>query len=309
MKKILDYIGYHKKWHGKVQNWRKPIQFSVNELLIKHIFDIINIKRGNFVEFGAWDGIKNANTRTLFLNGWRGLYIESDETRFKELKNNFEKEKRIYISNTFIDDDNQLLDSIIGETINDKIDFMSIDIDGLDVEIFKSINKFLPLVVCIEGGQILEPYHRLVTKEISAKNVQQSLNEMKIIFEKKGYTLLCSYQDSFFIKNKFADKFKINNDIFDLYIEGLIAFPRIPYIKRLLEDSKLQNRIIDYIIKDIDKSAFERLVRNGNSIDKSVWVDENYNHIRNKLFELKILRESYPYDKYNEALWQKISIN
>ena len=237
------------------------------------------------------------------------FYIESDETRFKELKNNFEKEKRIYISNTFIDDDNQLLDSIIGETINDKIDFMSIDIDGLDVEIFKSINNFLPLVVCIEGGQILEPYHRLVTKEISAKNVQQSLNEMKIIFEKKGYTLLCSYQDSFFIKNKFADKFKINNDIFDLYIEGLIAFPRIPYIKRLLEDCKLQNRIIDYIIKDIDKSAFERLVRNGNSIDKSVWVDENYNHIRNKLFELKILRESYPYDKYNEALWKKISIN
>ena len=38
------------------------------------------------------------------------FYIESDETRFKELKNNFEKEKRIYISNTFIDDDNQLIE-------------------------------------------------------------------------------------------------------------------------------------------------------------------------------------------------------
>ena len=309
MKEILDYIGYHKKWHGTVQNWRNPIQFSVNELLIKHIFDTINIKSGNFVEFGAWDGIKNANTRILFLNGWRGLYIESDETRFEQLENNFEKEKRIYISNTFVDDDNQLLDSIIEETINDRIDFMSIDIDGLDVEIFKSINNFLPRVVCIEGGQILEPYYRLVSKEISAKNIQQSLNEMKIIFEKKGYTLLCSYQDSFFIKNKYANKFKINNDIFDLYIQGLIAFPRIPYIKRLLEDSKLQNRIIDYIIKDIDKNTFEPLVRNGNSIDKSVWVDQNYNHIRNKLLELKILRETYPYDKYNEALWKKISIN
>ena len=309
MKEILDYIGYHKKWHGTVQNWRNPIQFSVNELLIKHIFDTINIKSGNFVEFGAWDGIKNANTRILFLNGWRGLYIESDETRFEQLENNFEKEKRIYISNTFVDDDNQLLDSIIEDTINDRIDFMSIDIDGLDVEIFKSINNFLPRVVCIEGGQILEPYHGLVSREISAKNIQQSLNEMKIIFEKKGYTLLCSYQDSFFIKNKFADKFKINNDIFDLYIQGLIAFPRIPYIKRLLEDSKLQNRIIDYIIKDIDKNTFEPLVRNGNSIDKSVWVDQNYNHIRNKLLELKTLRETYPYDKYNEALWKKISIN
>ena len=90
---------------------------------------------------------------------------------------------------------------------------MSIDIDGLDVEIFKSINVFLPTVICIEGGQILEPYHSIVTNDISANNVQQSLKTMMELFKDKGYKLLCTYQDSFFIKNEYSNLFNVSNDI------------------------------------------------------------------------------------------------
>ena len=64
--------------------------------ILNEITKRLNISENGWCcEFGAWDGIRNANTRTLFLNGWRGLYIESDETRYKELINNFEKEERI----------------------------------------------------------------------------------------------------------------------------------------------------------------------------------------------------------------------
>jgi hypothetical protein len=307
MDNLLSYLGYHEKWHGSIQSWRSNTRFSINESLIKFILETINIETGNFVEFGACDGIKNANTRLLYLNGWSGLYIEADSIRFKELKNNYEKEKKIYISNLYIDDKNQLLDDVIGSTINDKIDFMSIDIDGLDVEIFKSINVFLPTVICIEGGQILEPYHSVVANDISANNIQQSLKTMMELFKDKGYKLLCTYQDSFFIKNEYSDLFNVSNDIFDLYIDGLIALPRIPYIKILLDSNKLKNRIIDYIIQFLDIDEIIKIGLNGGTKEKAIWIDHNFHRIKEKLEELKQLQKEYPYDECDETLWIKIS--
>lgn len=307
MSDLLKHLGYHKKWHASIQSWRKRISFSINENIIQNIFNSININKGNFVEFGAWDGIKNANSRNLFLNGWSGLYIESDLNRFDELKKIYKNEDRIYTSNIFVNTTTNLLDSIINNTINDEIHFMSIDIDGLDLEIFKSINIFLPIVVCIEGGQILEPYHNTVSNDIAKNNIQQSLHEMNLIFKSKGYVLLCSYQDSFFIKKEYANKFKIDDDIFNLYIDGLIAYPRIPYIKSLLDNNNLENRIINFIIKDINKKEIDSLAKYGSVEQKSEWIDNNYNHIKKKLLELKKIRTIYPYDKYNERLWKQVS--
>ena len=66
------------------------------------------------------------------------------------------------------------------------IDFCSIDIDGLDLEIFETFKKFMPSVVCIEGGQMLHPYHKRVERNIAKRNIQQSLKVMVASFEKKG---------------------------------------------------------------------------------------------------------------------------
>jgi len=306
MGNLLDYICYHKKWHGNIQNWRKKATFSINELLIKNIFNKLDIIEGVFVEFGAWDGVINSNARQLFLNGWQGLFIESDKKRFEELKQNYKHETNIFLSDLYVDDKLNIFDDIVRNSINKKIDFLSIDIDGLDIKIFQTIEEFLPLVVCIEGGQILEPYYEIVSDEVAKNNIQQSLNGMKNIFKQKGYTLLCAYQDAFFIKDEFSYLFNITNDIFDLYINGLIALPRIPYIKQLLDKNKLKNRIIDYIIKDLDLIKLKKTGEYGSALDKSVWVDKHCNYLKNQLIELKTLRKKYPYDEHNETLWAQI---
>ena len=308
MNNLLELLGYHRKWHGTSQGYRRRVKNSVNEHIISHIFKVIDIPIGNFVEFGAIDGKINSNTFKLFLNGWSGLYIESDKNHFEKLVNNFKHIQRIHVSNIHVDLKNRL-DNIIESSIKSDIDFMSIDIDGLDLEIFKSIEKYFPKVLCIEGGQVLEPFYKIVDSDIEKQNIQQSLYQMTKTLNDKGYELICAYQDAFFIRGEYKNKFDISEDIFDAYLNGLLALPRIPYIKLLLEKVKVQNRVIDYIINPLNKEEFNQIMFNKNINDKARWIDKNYYTILQRVINLKKMRLNYPYDQHNEKLWEKISEN
>ena len=223
-----------------------------NDGIIKYIFDKINIKKGSFVEFGAWDGEWNSNCRKLFENGWGGIFIESDLNNFNKLVKKYDKYKRITCLNSYIGlSGNKLFDNVVKPYVNnDNIDFCSIDIDGLDLEVFETFERYCPTVICIEGGQMLHPYHKKISKVKAKHNIQQSLKIMTNIFEKKGYRVLCSYQDSFFIKQEFYSFFNVSSDLLTLYFNGLRAIPRrMPFIQKYTSKVGLRNNIIDYILK------------------------------------------------------------
>jgi len=307
-KSYLEYLGYHEKWHGPDINKRPITKFSINENIIDSIFKKLKIKKGNFVEFGAWDGIKNSNTRKLFLNGWSGLLIESNHHRFEQLLQNYYGQKNIFLSNSHIDENENLLDVEIQKTINDHIDFMSIDIDGLDIDIFDTIQQYLPTVICIEGGQILEPYFKLVGREISKRNVQQSLHQMNLKFKNKGYELICAYQDAIYIKKENYERLEIKQkDAFTHYVDGLLAYPRLPYINQILDEVNLVNRIISYILDPLNQQEIYKIALGGSIIEKSKWVDLNYPIIKSRANDLLTKRLEFPYDEHNETLWEEIS--
>lgn len=44
--------------------------------IIEKIFKTLGVKNGNFVEFGAVDGILLSNCRKLYEEGWSGVFIE-----------------------------------------------------------------------------------------------------------------------------------------------------------------------------------------------------------------------------------------
>jgi hypothetical protein len=131
---MLDFIMYHEKWHSLAQKDRKKYKYNTNDSLIAEIFNRLKIKNGVFVEFGAWDGIHLSNTKSLFDNGWTGLLIEPDNERFLKLKSNYSNSS-VSVDNSFLNLKDCFFDDVYEKYFNEEIDFCSIDIDGLDLEL------------------------------------------------------------------------------------------------------------------------------------------------------------------------------
>tara|TARA_B100000035_G_scaffold243483_1_gene211964 strand:+ start:335 stop:1180 length:846 start_codon:yes stop_codon:yes gene_type:complete len=118
----------------------------------KIIIDIFlkkNIQKGVFVEFGAWDGIHLSNCKLLADNDWSGFFIEGDFTRFEECKKNYENNDKVQILNKFISE-NYSLNQLIKDNDINKIDVLSVDIDGKDLRELKRLDLVRPKVIVIE---------------------------------------------------------------------------------------------------------------------------------------------------------------
>jgi len=240
---VINILDYRKKKYSSIGN----------DGIIKFIVSTLGIEQSVFVEFGAWDGIKGSNCRALFEKGWIGLFIEADRKKYKKLVKNYAGHDEIgcvhskvgFKKGNRFDD---IVDWSIGKNIN--IDFCSIDIDGLDLDVFETFERHLPTTICIEGGQMLKPNHSRVSKSVSSQNIQQSLNVMIKSFAKRGYKPLCSYQDTFFIKEEFYHLFDVSDNFIDLYFDGLQAvYRRLPFISKYVKKVGLKNSIVDSVLR------------------------------------------------------------
>jgi hypothetical protein len=235
-------------WQVNLLDYRSDVYTNTgNDGIIAKVFDILQVDKGVFVEFGAWDGKHLSNCRRLFEKGWAGIFIEANKDRYGQLVDNY-KDTDIICVNAMVGVTGQFDDIVTNANIQ-HVDFCSIDIDGLDVEVFETFEKCLPDVVCIEGGQMLHPYHERILPKVAMHNIQQSLSVMVDVFEQKGYKALCSYQDTFFIKQQFHNLFDVSDSIMDLYLDGLKAHARrIPWIVRTIKAHGLSNSILNDIL-------------------------------------------------------------
>ncbi len=175
------------------------------------IFRRLNISTGFFVEFGGWDGIHLSNCRALFEAGWSGAFIEADRNKFEELEKNYRGFERIICINQWVglpDAKGKTIDQIAAENFpNRSIDYMSIDIDGIDYRILETTG-LRPKVICIEGGFGFHPLlTRRVPDEIARKNLSQPLSVMIDVGRAAGYTPVCFNQNVFLVLNELAGPF------------------------------------------------------------------------------------------------------
>lgn len=210
-----------------------PLKFKKNiysqngeDGIIEYIFNTIGVKKGNFIEFGAWDGKHLSNCCKLINENWTGIYIEVDIHKFATLYENFGSNNAITIINkmvSYTDYDN--LDIIIDNCShkNKVFDFISIDVDGLDYNIFKKMKKYLPKVICIEVNAGHSPlYNKEIDINIAKNNIGQSIQIICNEAEIKGYFPLCYTGNLFLIKNEYKHLFNEDiKNIKDIYLDFL----------------------------------------------------------------------------------------
>ena len=193
--------------------------------LIREIFRRLNLNKGFFVEFGGWDGIYLSNARLLFEKGWGGMFIEGDPIKAIQLKENYRDYPDIKCVQAFVYPDpsqgRKTLDILCDENQVEHIDFLSIDIDGFDLNIFESLRR-RPSLVAIEGGFSRHPQltHR-VPQEIAIKNLQQPLAVAIQAVEAKGYVPICFNQNLYAVETSFASLFEnIEKDAISLWLDA-----------------------------------------------------------------------------------------
>ena len=201
--------------------------------ILAEIFRRLHLERGMFVEFGAWDGMYLSNCRHLFEKGWSGVYIEGDKSRFEKLKKTYAGYDDIYTVNSFVGApkhgfSGEKLSTILDKSqinLND-ISFVSIDVDGADLEIFQEMG-FKPPVVLVEGGFNFSPdLKKRIPDSIAWANLQQPLSVIIEAADELDYVPVCFYQDTYFVRKDLCAPFlSVNTGARSLYSDAFSFMP------------------------------------------------------------------------------------
>ena len=225
--------------HKKIISKKKYYSFGGIDIIVDYIFK--DKKNGRYIDVGCQHPILNNNTYLLHKRGWRGINIDLDKENIKlfnyarnddfNLKaaissNEGESDLFFYHNKSPINTLNKkvsqhrnakvkeikrikttTLNSAIEKSFfkNDKFDFLSIDVEGLELEVLKGfdLKKYSPAVIVIE-------YLDLSTKmlEIKNLNIDNVLNsELYRFMINNNYSFVnWLHADLVFVNNTFKDK-------------------------------------------------------------------------------------------------------
>ncbi len=182
--------------------------------IIAKVFDLLKIKKGWCVEFGAWDGIHLSNTYNLVKNkGWKAVLIEADTKRYKELAKNIKEFGSIAINSYIKASGRNSLDSILAKTsIPKNFDLLSIDIDGNDYYVWRGLKKFHPKLVVIEFNPTIPLEVEFVQAHNPKVNQGSSLSAINKLAKSKNYRLIAvTGANALFINKKYLSTIGILN--------------------------------------------------------------------------------------------------
>jgi len=185
-KNLIKYLYYLSQRFFRKKNIKKSYSFGGIDLLINYLFK--NKKDGIYIDVGCYHPFKGNNTFLLHKNGWRGINIDIDFNSI-EMFNFFrpnDYNQQVAISDKVGETDlffyhnksaintlskeihkfrggsvkeikrikTDTLDNIIESSPykKEKINFLSIDVEGYEMEVLKgfNLNKYSPDVIVIE---------------------------------------------------------------------------------------------------------------------------------------------------------------
>ena len=205
-----------------INNYEFRITSQNNEDgLIKFIIDTIDVNKINFIEIG-FDFFEN-NSLNFFKKSNKGLMIDGSFEKcflLKYIIKIFYPFKNINVVNSLVYKEN-INDLINTYFSNNEIDFLSIDVDGIDYYLLEKIN-IKPKLICIEYNHWFGPDQSVAIPY--DKNFiwnrdyysGASLLALTKLAKNKNYHLIAtdsSCTNAFFIHNDYKHKFEILDPI------------------------------------------------------------------------------------------------
>ena len=188
-----------------------------------------------YVEFGAWDGKYGSNCYSLALQGWRGVMIEGDPSRFTRLEQTSRLVRNTMIAvREFIESGPHLEQILSTAGVPHDFGLLSIDIDSFDYEIWKGLELYRPAVVVIEIDSSTAPgVHRVWSGESQPATTFTSMAELG---RSKDYSLVCHTGNLIFVRDDLIEPFKfdIPTELNDLFITDWIDPSRFQVWRRKL---------------------------------------------------------------------------
>lgn len=121
----------------------------------KYILNHFNGKKGTFLDLGAYDGKELSNTRALIELGWSGCCVEPHPEIFKELEKNCKDFKNVFCFEAAIGKENgvfklnanptyysTLIDSEVERWKETDFEFKPVDVEVLDFKTFQDVSPY-----------------------------------------------------------------------------------------------------------------------------------------------------------------------
>ena len=268
--------------------------------VIEELIKRLDISRNGWVcEFGAWDGKHFSNTFRLVEDcSYNAVYIEGDKNKYKKLEKTAKEYPNIIPINKYVDhnDTENSIDNILSKTeIPEDFDILSIDIDGYDYYVFKSMKKYRPKIIIIEIQGYIDPTDNDHIHE-PPKYYKTGFRPMFNLGKEKGYTFALTTPNMVFIRDDLFSKSGIS------YENELENFP-LYYIKRFLNNPeyvfshyKRYNKKLPKFPKWLTKfylrndTSWEKWIKYKRRIEGKEKFDYNKIFDRPKLYVSNIIR-------------------
>ena len=186
--------------------------------IIAYIFSRLGTGSNTFIEIGCSDGLEN-NTHTLLLQGWRGVWIEADASKTRFIEEHLPASPRLVVKRAFVSAENA--DTLVSDALATLdagiVDFLSVDIDGDDLNVLVALlGQLKPRVICAEYNAKFPPPMKIAIKGKPSHSWAgddyhgTSLCLLCDALERHNYRLIaCSVSgvNAFFVRDCDADSF------------------------------------------------------------------------------------------------------
>lgn len=176
--------------------------------ILEDIFSRLNLTHGRFLEIGCGDGLEN-NTHYLALKRWTGRWVDGSSKKISGIRDHIPANDRLEVVERMVNTNN------VSDLMEPNPDFLSLDIDGNDYEVLKSlVSVGQPKVICAEYNVKFpppcritigyDPIHSWQMDDYFGASLQMFVDLLK------SYTLVsCGLTgaNAFFVRNDLAGAF------------------------------------------------------------------------------------------------------